>query len=168
MAAEFSWEAQACNVEHFKETVAAWKGRKGALMPILQDAQITFGYLPRPILEWTAKELNTPIAELYGVATFYSQFSFEPRGKYNITVCQGTACYVKGAEKLQDDFCDALGIEAGGTSEDGLFSLVETRCVGECSLAPVVSVNGEMYPHFTKKQIKPLLKKLRSAEVMDD
>ncbi|NLC89404.1 MAG: NAD(P)H-dependent oxidoreductase subunit E [Clostridiaceae bacterium] len=168
MAGVFSWEAQASNVEHFKETVAAWKGRKGALMPILQDAQMTFGYLPRPILEWTAKELNTPIAELYGVATFYSQFSFEPLGKYNISVCQGTACYVKGAEKLQSDFCEALGIEAGATSEDGLFSLVETRCVGECSKAPVVSVNGEMHPHFTKKQIKPLLKKLRSAEVSDD
>jgi NADH:ubiquinone oxidoreductase subunit E len=168
MAGVFSWEAQASNVEHFKETVAAWKGRKGALMPILQDAQITFGYLPRPILEWTAKELNTPIAELYGVATFYSQFSFEPLGKYNISVCQGTACYVKGAEKLQNDFCEALGIEAGATSEDGLFSLVETRCVGECSMAPVVSVNGEMHPHFTKKQIKPLLKKLRSAEASND
>ncbi|MDD4541609.1 MAG: NAD(P)H-dependent oxidoreductase subunit E, partial [Eubacteriales bacterium] len=108
-------------------------------------------------------ELNIPIAEIYGVATFYSQFSFVPLGKYNISVCQGTACYVKGAEKLQDDFCEALGIAAGETSEDGLFSLVETRCVGECSLAPVVSVNGELYPHFTKKQIKPLLKKLRSA-----
>ena len=163
MAVEFSWEAQAPNVEHFQETVAKWKGRKGALMPILQDAQITFGYLPRPVMEWTAKELNIPIAEIFGVATFFSQFTFVPLGKYNISVCQGTACYVKGAEKLQDDFCEALDIEAGGTTGDGLFSLVETRCVGECSLAPVVSVNGELHPHFTKKQIKPLLKKLRSA-----
>lgn len=161
MAFDFSWEAQEANVDHFKTTVAKWKGRRGALMPILQDAQSSFGYLPRPVMEWTAKELNIPIAEIYGVATFYSQFTFIPLGKYNISVCQGTACYVKGAERLQQDFCDALGIKPGETTEDGMFSMVETRCVGECSLAPVVSVNGKLYPHFEKKNIKSLLKKLR-------
>lgn len=158
----FSWDDHAEQVTALRQTIDKWRDRRGALMPVLQEAQNLFGYLPMPILELISKELSVSMAEIHGVATFYAQFTFIPKGKYNISVCMGTACYVKGGETILDGFRDKLGIDKGETTPDGLFSIVETRCVGECSLAPVVTVNDEIHPHFTVEQIDPLLETLRA------
>ncbi len=130
-------------------------------MPILQDAQQRFGYLPEEIIDLISERMGIFTSEIYGVATFYSQFSFVPKGKYAISVCLGTACYVNGAKEILDEFSRILGIEMGETTEDMNFSLVETRCVGACSQAPVVMINNVIYPRFRKEQVAALVEELR-------
>ena len=134
------------------------KKTQGSLISILQKAQEIFGYLPEEAQEVIARELNLPLEEVYGVATFYSQFSLNPKGKYEISVCMGTACYVKGADKILKRLSELLGIEPGGCTKDGKFSLTECRCLGACGLAPVMKINDKVYGKITPPELENILK----------
>jgi NADH:ubiquinone oxidoreductase subunit E len=131
--------------QKLQEMIAAKKDLRDPLIEILRDAQEIFGYLPAAVQELIAQELNLPISKVYGVVTFYNYFSQIPLGKYVINVCTGTACFVKGAPKLIQMLEDELGIKAGETSEDGLFTISTVRCVGACSLAPVLLIGEETF-----------------------
>lgn len=135
--------------------IKKYKDKKGSLIPILQDIQKNIGFLPIKIQKKVARELNIPEKEVYGVATFYSFFSLIPRGKNNIRVCLGTACFVKGGKKILDRIGKELGIKAGQTTPDRKYSLQVNRCLGACGLAPVIVVNDKLY------------KKVKLEEVMD-
>lgn len=148
-------------LKEFDEMLASYKDAKGSLMPMLQKTQDMFGYLPKEILERMSKKTQIPIAKIYGVASFYAQFTFIPTGKYKISVCMGTACYVKGAEEILKSFEKKLNISLGQTTDDQMFSLIETRCVGDCSLSPLVVVNDKRYPHFKLKDVDGLVEELK-------
>ena len=152
-------------INEFRSFIELKKDTEGALMPVLQKAQSTFGYLPEEILEIIKKDLGVPLSEIYGVATFYSQFSFVPKGEYNVSVCLGTACYVKGAKDLLIKLEDELGIKEGGTTTDSKFSINVTRCIGACGLAPVLSVNDDVYGRLKADDVKGILDKYRNMEV---
>lgn len=132
---------------------------KGALMPVLQKAQDIYGYLPIEVQNMIAKGLNIPLEEVYGVATFYAQFSLYPKGKYKISVCLGTACYVKGSGDVFDELVKKLGIEGGQCTPDGRFSLDACRCIGACGLAPVLTVNDDVYGKVTVDDVATILAK---------
>ena len=132
---------------------------KGALMPVLQKAQDIYGYLPIEVQKMIAAGLNVPLEEVYGVATFYSQFSLYPKGKYKISVCLGTACYVKGSGDVFEELTKKLNIKSGECTADGRFSLDAGRCVGACGLAPVLTVNDEVYGKVTVDDIDTILAK---------
>lgn len=138
-----------------------YKGIKGSMMPILQQAQEIYGYLPIEVQKIIARETGVSLEEIYGVVSFYSQFKLNPNGKYAIAVCLGTACYVKGAQELIDAITKELGVEAGSTSSDGKYSLEATRCIGACGLAPVLTVNGDVYGRLTAKDIPGILAKYK-------
>ena len=125
--------------------IAQHKGEQGALMPVLYEAKKTFGFISIDIQERISKGLDIPLSEIYGVASFYSTFSDKQKGENIIAVCLGTACYVKGSQKIIDKISKKLNIEVGDTTSDGKFSLVPARCVGACSLAPVVTINADVY-----------------------
>ena len=133
----------------------------GCLMPIMQRAQDIFGYLPEEVQNYIAKELDIPVSDIYGVATFYAQFNLEPKGKYIISVCMGTACYVKGSQQVLDKLEGVLEVPAGRTTKDGLFTLNATRCLGACGLAPVIMVNDDVYGRLTPDQIPGIIAKYR-------
>ena len=137
------------------------KNEPGALMPIMQRAQDIFGYLPEDVQNIIAKGLDIPVSDVYGVATFYAQFNLEHKGKYIISVCMGTACYVKGSQLVLDKLEEVLGVPAGRTTEDGLFTLNATRCLGACGLAPVIMVNDDVYGRLTPDQIPAIIAKYR-------
>ena len=137
------------------------KGQKGALMPVLQEAQGIFGCVPMDVQEYIADALDTTLSEVYGVATFYSQFSLQPKGKYVIGVCMGTACYVRGAEKVLDEFKKELNLKVGETTPDGKFSINCLRCVGACGLAPVVLVGERVYGRVSPDGVKNILDEYR-------
>ena len=147
-----------------RELIAAHKQQQGALMPVLQGAQELYGYLPIEVQTIIAEELNLPLAEVYGVVTFYAQFTLNPRGRYNIGVCMGTACYVKGAGEVLERIQKRLGIEPGGTTPDGRFSLEATRCIGACGLAPVMTIDGEVHAQMTPEAALALLEDIRKKE----
>lgn len=151
-----------CNCEHKKDDFMTnlfqeYKPIKDNLIQMLNEIQEHYGYIPQNAQKELSEFLNVPMAEVYGVITFYSRFTLKPKGKYNIAVCLGTACYVKGSQKIMDRLKDRLKIEAGETTEDGLFSIEETRCVGACGLAPVFTVNGEVYGKATVKKLDEVL-----------
>ena len=129
----------------------------GCLMHILQEAQAIYGFLPLEVQKTIAEGLGISLSEVYGVVTFYSQFSLTPKGKYRVSVCLGTACYVKGSDKLLEELEKQLGIKCGECTEDGLFSLDSCRCVGACGLAPVLMVNDEVYGKLTPDMVKGIL-----------
>ena len=129
--------------EEFMNFLEANKDKKGAVMPILQKAQELFTYVPEQIVDLMAIKLGVSSSEIYGVATFYSQFTFNPKGEHEICVCLGTACYVKGSDKILQSLEKELGIKVGETTKDGKISLVEARCIGECGRAPVVSIDTD-------------------------
>lgn len=129
----------------------------GELINILHSAQEIFGYLPREVQELVAAELHIPVSRVYGVVTFYSFFTMTPKGKYPISVCLGTACYVRGAEKVMDEFKRQLEIKVGETTPDGLFSLDCLRCVGACGLAPVVTIGKKVYGRITPEKVREIL-----------
>lgn len=131
------------------KVIAEKKDDRGALMPILQKAQDIYGYLPIEVQTIISNEMNIPLEKIYGVVTFYSQFSLNPKGKYQISVCLGTACYVKGSGDIYNKLQEKLGIEGGGCTPDGKFSLEACRCIGACGLAPVITVNDEVYGRLT-------------------
>ena len=131
------------------------------LIEILHLVQNTYGYIPKDMITLISKTLDIPPSRIYGVITFYSRFSLVPTGKYSISVCMGTACYVKGAGDILDEVKKELGINSGETTEDGLFSIVETRCIGACGLAPVVTVNGEVHGRLKKGDMTKIIDELR-------
>ena len=140
-----------------KAVIAEHKDIPGALMPVLQKAQDIYGYLPIEVQQMIAEALNLPLEEVYGVATFYSQFTLNPKGKNEIAVCMGTACYVKGAGAVLDKICEILEIEPGGITPDGEFSISTTRCIGACGLAPVLTINDEVYGQVGKEDVSAIL-----------
>ena len=142
--------------ELFKE----YQPIKDNLIQMLNEVQEHYGYVPMWVQEELSEFLSIPMAEIYGVVTFYSRFSLKPKGKYNISVCLGTACFVKGSQKIMDRLLERLKIEPGETTEDGLFSIEETRCVGACGLAPVFTVNGEVYGKATVQKLDQVLDEL--------
>ncbi len=137
---------------------------KQNLITILNEVQEKYGYIPKMAQVEISNYLNMPMAEIYGVITFYSRFTLEPKGKYNISVCLGTACFVKGSKELFERAKQKLGIEEGQTTPDGLFSLDATRCVGACGLAPVFTVNNEVYGKATVKKLDEVLDSLKEQE----
>ena len=141
------------------EVIAKYKGQKGALMPIMQEAQNIYGYLPYQVQKIISDETGIPIEKIYGVATFYAQFSMSPKGKYIVSVCLGTACYVKGAGKVLEEVEAKLGIGDGECTPVGKFSLEVCRCVGACGLAPVMIVSGDLYGKMTPDRVEGILAK---------
>ncbi len=145
-----------------QQVIEELKDEPGCLMPIMQRAQDIFGYLPEDVQNIIAKGLDIPVSDVYGVATFYAQFNLEPKGKYTISVCLGTACYVKGAQLVLDELEKVLGVPAGSTTPDGMFTLNATRCLGACGLAPVIMVNDDVYGRMTPDQVAGIINKYRS------
>ena len=146
-----------------EEQLKGWldqnKDMPGVVMPALQKAQEIYGYLPIEVQRMVAEALGKPLAEIYGVATFYSQFSLAPKGRYRISVCLGTACYVKGSGKIYEKLQEKLGISGGECTPDGKFSLDACRCVGACGLAPVMMVNDDVYGRLTEDDLDGILAK---------
>ena len=147
-----------------QELIDAHKNEKGALMPVLQGAQGIFGCVSEDVQKAIAEGLGVTLSEVYGVATFYAQFSLRPKGKYLISVCLGTACYVKGGQSVLDKLAEVLQIPVGGTTPDGLFTLEATRCLGACGLAPVMMINGEVYGRLTPDVIPGIIEKYKAKE----
>ena len=145
--------------EETKEILKKYPKEKDQLIMILNDVQEKFGYIPKQAQVVISEELSIPMAEIYGVITFYSRFTLEPKGKYNISICLGTACFVKGSQNLLDRAKERLKIEPGGVTPDGKFSLDDVRCVGACGLAPVFMVNDEVYGNATVKQFDEVIDK---------
>lgn len=139
--------------------IAEHRGEEGALMPILQKAQDIYGYLPEEVQRHIALALDVPVTEVFGVATFYSQFQLNPKGSYPVSVCLGTACYVKGSGKLMEKLEELLGISSGEISEDRRFSLDATRCIGACGLAPVLTIGEDVYGRLEPDDLKGILAK---------
>ena len=140
------------------------QGDKSQLIQILNEVQNEYGYIPAHAQARVADHLETSRAEVYGVITFYSRFTLKPKGKYNIAICLGTACFVKGSEKLLDTAKEALKIKEGETTEDGKFSLEATRCIGACGLAPVFTVNEEVYGKATPELMKKVIEEYKNKE----
>ena len=141
------------------EVIAKYKGVCGALIPVLHEAQNIYGYLPEEVQLMIAEGLGITPAQVYGVVSFYHHFTVEPKGKYVVSVCMGTACYVKGAGDIVDKCKDILNIEVGGYSGDGKFSLDATRCIGACGLAPVMTINEDVYGRLKLDDIDGILQK---------
>ena len=147
--------------EALLKVIEAEKGQRGALIPVLQKAQEIYGYLPIEVQRMVADGLSVPLQEVYGVATFYSFFSLQPKGKYKISVCLGTACYVKGAGDIHQKLLEKLGIEDGGCTPDGKFSVEACRCIGACGLAPVLTVNDDVFGRLTVDDVDGILAKYK-------
>lgn len=134
-------------------------GTHGSVMPILQKAQEIYGYLPIEVQTMIAEKMDVPLEEIYGVSTFYSLFALTPKGKYNVSVCMGTACYVKGAADVLGKICEVLGIQPEECTQDGKFSITECRCIGACGLAPVMIVNDDVYGRVSVSEVEDILSK---------
>ena len=134
-------------------------GTHGSVMPILQKAQEIYGYLPIEVQTMIAEKMDVPLEEIYGVSTFYSLFALTPKGKYNVSVCMGTACYVKGAADVLGKICEVLGIQPEECTQDGKFSITECRCIGACGLAPVMTVNDDVYGRVSVSEVEDILSK---------
>lgn len=144
-----------------KEVIAKWKGKEGATMPVLQAAQDIYGYLPIEVQQMVAEGLGRSLEEVYGVATFYSMFNLEPRGRHLIRVCLGTACYVKGSQNILDELARVLEVEPGHTTSDGLFTLEATRCLGCCGLAPVIMIDDDVFGRLVPADVRDIIAKYR-------
>ena len=141
------------------DVIAKHKESRGALIPVLHEAQEIYGYLPIEVQTMIAEGLGLSLAEVYGVVTFYAQFSLYPKGKYKIAVCLGTACYVKGSGEILERFKQRLGIDVGESTPDGKFSLEASRCIGACGLAPVLTVNEDVHGRLTVDDVDDILAK---------
>ena len=140
------------------EILEKYAGKKGALRPVLQQAQNVYGYLSKEVLEYIAKKLEVPTSQIYGVVTFYSQFHLNPRGKNIIRVCQGTACHVRGAKMILEKLEDVLEIKAGQTTKDLKYTLETVACIGACGLAPVIMINDDTHGRLTPDSVEKILK----------
>ena len=147
--------------EALDAVIAEHRDEKGSLMPIMQKAQDIYGYLPQEVQRYIALALDIPVSEVYGVATFYSQFLLNPKGQYPVSVCLGTACYVKGSGKLMERLEEILGIKNGEVTSDCSFSLDATRCIGACGLAPVLTVGEDVYGRLEPKDLDDIIAKYR-------
>ncbi len=147
-----------------KAVMESKKNIEGSLLQVMQEAQNIYGYLPLEVQTMIAEGMGVSAEEVYGVATFYSQFALSPKGKYNISVCLGTACYVKGSQKVIDRISEVLGIQPGECTPDGLFSLEACRCLGACGLAPVMTVNDDVYGRLTEKEVDGILAKYKELQ----
>lgn len=145
--------------EALLKVIAEHKHDKGALMPIMQKAQEIYGYLPIEVQSIIADEMDVPLEKIYGIATFYAQFALNPKGKYKISVCLGTACYVKGSGDILNKLKDVLKISDGECTPDRKFSLESCRCIGACGLAPVMTVNEDVYGKITPDDVEKILAK---------
>lgn len=137
---------------------------RDALIPILQEVQEVQGFLSRDAVRYIGRHLSLPVSKIYGVATFYNQFRFEPIGKYHIQICRGTACHVKGSAKLLEILSKELDVKPGQTTRDGMFSIEVVACIGACGLAPVISVNGEFHAGVTPEKAIEILNRYREEE----
>jgi NADP-reducing hydrogenase subunit HndA len=144
-------------VDKIKEICKSFENKGDELINVLHKVQGSFGYLPAEVQEIVAQELHLPVAKVYGVVTFYSFFTMLPKGKYPVSICTGTACYVRGAEKVLDEFKKELKIQVGETTNDGKFSINCLRCVGACGLAPVIMVGGKTYGRVSPDMVKDIL-----------
>ncbi len=144
-----------------KEVIAQHKDQAGAVIPVLHKAQEIYGYLPIEVQTMIAEGLNVPLAEVYGIVTFYAQFSINPKGRYQIGVCLGTACYVKGSGEILEKVKEILGIDVGECTADGMFSIDATRCIGACGLAPVMTVNGDVYGRLVADDVYGIIEKYK-------
>lgn len=152
-------EAGKLALDQVEAILAKYQGVKGALIPVLQEAQNAYGYLPREVIKCIAEKTAIPVSQIYGVVTFYSQFHLNPRGKNIIRVCQGTACHVRGAKGILKALEDGLQVKAGGTTPDLKFTLETVACIGACGLAPVLMVNDDTHGRLTPEVIPELLAK---------
>ena len=150
--------------EETKSILAKYQKDKSNLIQVLNEVQEHFGYIPPKAQMEISEYLGIEMAEIYGVITFYSRFTLKPKGKYNISVCLGTACFVKGSEKLLDTAKEALKIKEGETTPDGKFSIDATRCIGACGLAPVFTVNEEVYGKATPEMMKKVIEEYKNKE----
>lgn len=137
--------------------IDSFEDKPSHLIMILHRAQGLFGYLPKEVQIYVAEKTGVPAAKVYGVVTFYSFFTMKPRGRHTISVCMGTACFVKGGERILDVVKDELGVEVGQMTEDGMFTLEQVHCLGACSLAPVISIDGQVYGHVTRDKVKEII-----------
>lgn len=157
-------EATICQEELDKRidaAIAKYKGVPSGLIQVLHQVQLAYGYLPKEVLVKVSRELNVPLSEVYGVATFYAFFSMKPKGKYNIQICKGTACYVRGAAKVIERLEKELGIPAGDTTDDHKFSIEVVRCLGACGLGPVLMIGEDVHARLKPDMIPGLLKNYR-------
>ncbi len=145
--------------EQLQKVIAAHKGEKGALMPVLQQAQEIYGYLPVEVQRMISEGMQIPMSKICGVVTFYSFYSLYPKGKYKISVCLGTACYVKGSNQVYEKLQQVLGIGGGECTPDGKFSLEACRCVGACGLAPVMMINDDVHGRLSPDSVEEILAK---------
>ncbi len=150
--------------EKMEQILSKYSKEKSNLIQILNEVQEAYGYISTDAQLAISKYLNMPMAEIYGVITFYSRFTLKPKGKYNISVCLGTACYVKGSEKVLDRLKEKLGIDVGEITPDGKFSIEATRCIGACGLAPVFTVNNEVYGNATPEMIDKIIEEYKEKE----
>ena len=147
--------------EKLLAVIEKYNGVQGAMMPILQEAQEIYGYLPIEVQKIIAEKTGVSMEEIYGIVSFYAQFKLNPDGEVAIAVCLGTACYVKGSGDILDEICNQLNLKSGETSADGKFSIEATRCIGACGLAPVLTINGEVYGRLTKDDVPSILAKYK-------
>ncbi|MCQ2362038.1 MAG: NADH-quinone oxidoreductase subunit NuoE [Acidaminococcaceae bacterium] len=145
------------DVKELDEILAKYEGQKGVLIPIMQDVQNLYNYLPKAALEYVSRKLDVPMAEIYGVVTFYSLFHLNPRGKYIIRCCQGTACHVRGGASILNALEAQLGIKPGETTADGRFTLETVACLGACGLAPVMQIDEDTHGRMTAEKVKTVL-----------
>ena len=151
-------------IDLVKSICKRYKDEPSPLMLILSDVQKEYGYIPLEVQEIISGETKIPVSEIYGVVTFYNFFSLNPKGKYVIGVCIGTACYVKGGQHIEDKFQELLHVKPGETTEDGLFTVDGLRCIGACALAPALSVNGKVYPKMTVDKVAAVIQEYRDKE----
>ena len=144
-----------------KAVIEQHKGQAGAAIPVLHEAQEIYGYLPIEVQQMIAEGLGISLADIYGIVTFYARFTLNPKGSYNLAVCLGTACYVKGSGDILDRICEVLNMKSGETSADGRYSIEATRCIGACGLAPVLTINNEVYGRLTKADVDGILAKYK-------
>ncbi len=156
---------QEAAVKRINEICDRYANEKTPLMMILSDIQKEYGYIPLEVQKIVSDRTGISVAEIYGVVTFYSFFSLNPKGKYVIGCCLGTACYVKGAQQVIDKFSDILGIKPGETTEDGLFTLDALRCIGACAISPAIKVNGKVYPKVSVSAVADIIEEYKSQEV---
>ncbi|MDO8886271.1 NADH-quinone oxidoreductase subunit NuoE [Candidatus Oleimmundimicrobium sp.] len=150
------------NLSEISDIIERYKDYPGATIPLLQEIQKRFGYLSEDVLDYVSEATGIQLSQLYGVATFYPQFSLIPVGKNVISVCQGTACHVSGAKKITEALADELGIEEGETTHDRQFTLRSVACLGACSLAPVMRMNDETYGRLTPKMVREIIRNIKT------